>query len=140
MEEIKLHDTALYQNLRYAFRQTILDNCDKILDALMPVVEPLIEQLERDLEAYKTIKISGTTPVLIDSYLEKFKSLQHIAIDTKHTTCDYGFMPTLYYYDRMWHVDWMNDENGSIKEFSGETPEEVIDMASEWFHSNYCNG
>lgn len=140
MEEIKLHDTALYQHLRYAFRQTILANCDKILDTLMPVVEPLIEQLERDLEAYKTIKVSSTTPVLIDSYLEKFKSLQHIAMDTMHTTCDYGFMPTLYYHDRMWHVDWMNDENGSIKEFSGETPEEVIDMASEWFHSTYCNG
>ena len=99
MEEIKLHDTALYQNLRYAFRQTILANCDKILDALMPVVEPLIGQLYRDLEEYKTINVSSTTPVLIDSYLEKFKSLQHIARDT-----------------------WMNDENGSIKEFSGQLP------------------
>lgn len=139
MEEIKLHDNALYQNLRYAFKELIFENCDKMLDTLMLVVEPLIKQLERDLEAYKTIKVSSTTPVIIDSYLEKFKSLQHIAMDTMSTTCDYGFMPTLYYHDRMWHVDWMNDENGSIKEFSGETPEEVIDMASEWFHSTYCN-
>ena len=139
MEEIKLHDTALYQNLRYAFKQTILANCDKILDALMPVVEPLIGQLYRDLEEYKTINVSSTTPVLIDSYLEKFKSLQHIARDKKHTSSDYGFMPTLYHHDGMWHIDWM-DELGSFKEFSGETPEEVIDMASEWFHSTYCNG
>ena len=140
MEEIRLHDTALYHNVRYALKQRILDNCDNILEALMPVVEPLIGQLYRDLEEYKTINVSSTTPVLIDSYLEKFKSLQHIAIDRKHTTCDYGFAPTLYYYNGMWHVDWTNDIDGSIKEFTGETPEEVIDLASEWFHSTYCNG
>lgn len=139
MEELKLNDTALYQHLRYALKQRILDNCDKILDAFMPVVEPLIGQLYRDLKEYKTINVSSTTPVLIDSYLEKFKSLQHIARDKKRTSSDYGFMPTLYHYDGMWHVDWM-DEVGSFKEFSGETPEEVIDMASEWFHSTYCNG
>lgn len=139
MEEIRLHDTALYRNVRYALKQRILDNCDKILDAFMPVVEPLIGQLEKDLEEYKTINVSSTTPVLIDSYLEKFKSLLPISKDLKSACPDYDTAPSLYYHDHMWHVDWTDGEGYSIKEFGGETPEGAIDLACEWFHSKFCN-
>lgn len=139
MEELKLNDTALYQHLRYALKQRILDNCDKILDAFMPVVEPLIGQLEKDLEEYKTIKVSSTTPVLIDTYLEKFKSLLPISKDLKSACPDYDTTPSLYYNDHMWHVVWTDSERYSIKEFGGETPEEAIDLACEWFHTKFCN-
>ena len=139
MEEIRLHDTALYHNVRYALKQRILDNCDKILDAFIPVVEPLIGQLEKDLEGYKTINVSSTTPVLIDSYLEKFKSLLPISKDLKSACPDYDTTPSLYYNDHMWHVDWTDSERYSIKEFGGETPEEAIDLAREWFHTKFCN-
>ena len=139
MEEIRLHDTALYHNVRYALKQRILDNCDKILDAFIPVVEPLIGQLEKDLEEYKTINVSSTTPVLIDSYLEKFKSLLPISKDLKSACLDYDTTPSLYYNDHMWHVDWTDSERYSIKEFGGETPEEAIDLACEWFHTKFCN-
>lgn len=139
MEEIRLHDTALYHNVRYALKQRILDNCDKILDAFMSVVEPLIGQLEKDLEEYKTINVSSTTPVLIDSYLEKFKSLLPISKGLKSACPDYDTTPSLYYNDHMWHVDWTDSERYSIKEFGGETPEEAIDLACEWFHTKFCN-
>lgn len=75
-----------------------------------------------------------------DTSLEKFKSLQHITKDLYKTLADWGYAPNLYYFDRMWHVSWVNCEEGdSVKDFEGNTPEEAIDKAYNWFHSTFCN-
>ena len=75
-----------------------------------------------------------------DDSLEKFKSLQHISGDLKSTLQDWGYAPNLYYFDGNWHVDWISCEGGdSIKDFTGDTVEEAINKACNWFHSTFCN-
>ena len=75
-----------------------------------------------------------------DSYLEKFKSLQHITKDLHKTLEDWGYAPNLYYFDGSWHVDWISCEEGdSIKGFTEDTAEKAIDEAYNWFHSTFCN-
>lgn len=75
-----------------------------------------------------------------DGSLEKFKSLQHISRDLKSTLQDWGYAPNLYYFDGNWHVDWISCEGGdSIKDFTGDTVEEAINKACNWFHSTFCN-
>ena len=75
-----------------------------------------------------------------DNSLENFKSLQHISRDLKSTLQDWGYAPNLYFFDGMWHVSWISCEEGDgIKDFEGNTPEEAIDKASDWFHSTFCN-
>ena len=75
-----------------------------------------------------------------ENSLEKFKSLQHISGDLHQTLEDWGYAPNLYFFDGMWHVSWVSCEEGdSIKDFEGNTPEEAINKASDWFHSTFCN-
>lgn len=75
-----------------------------------------------------------------DNSLEKFKSLQHISRDLHQTLEDWGYAPNLYFFDAIWHVSWISCEEGdSIKDFEGNTPEEAIDKAYNWFHSTFCN-
>ena len=75
-----------------------------------------------------------------DNFLEKFKSLQHISGDLHQTLEDWGYAPNLYFFDGVWHVSWISCEEGdSIKDFEGNTPEEAIDKAYNWFHSTFCN-
>ena len=75
-----------------------------------------------------------------DNSLENFKSLQHISGDLKSTLQDWGYAPNLYFFDGMWHVSWISCEEGDgIKDFEGNTPEEAIDKACNWFHSTFCN-
>ena len=75
-----------------------------------------------------------------DKSLEKFKSLQHITKDLHQTLEDWGYAPNLYFFDGMWHVSWISCEEGdSIKDFEGNTPEDAIDKAYNWFHSTFCN-
>lgn len=75
-----------------------------------------------------------------DDSLGNFKSLQHISRDLKSTLQDWGYAPNLYYFDGMWHVSWISCEEGDvIKDFEGNTPEEAIDKACNWFHSTFCN-
>lgn len=72
--------------------------------------------------------------------LDKFKSLQHISGDLKSTLQDWGYAPNLYHFDGNWHVDWISCEEGdSIKGFTGDTAEEAINKAYDWFHSTFCN-
>lgn len=72
--------------------------------------------------------------------LDKFKSLQHISGDLKSTLQDWGYAPNLYHFDGNWHVDWISCEEGdSIKGFTGDTAEEAINKAYNWFHSTFCN-
>lgn len=75
-----------------------------------------------------------------NNFLEKFKSLQHITKDFHQTLEDWGYAPNLYFFDGMWHVSWISCEEGdSIKDFEGNTSEEAIDKACNWFHSTFCN-
>lgn len=75
-----------------------------------------------------------------ENSLEKFKSLQHITKDLHQTLEDWGYAPSLYFFDGMWHVSWISCEDGDgIKDFEGNTPEEAIDKAFDWFHSTFCN-
>lgn len=75
-----------------------------------------------------------------DNSLEKFKSLQHISGNLHQTLEDWGYAPNLYFFDGMWHVSWIScSEGDGIKDFEGNTPEEAIDKAYNWFHSTFCN-
>ena len=100
-------------------------------------------QREHDIEVMKNIiSIINTIEVKTDeeNSLEKFKSLQHISGDLHRTLEDWGYAPNLYFFDGMWHVSWISCEEGDcIKDFEGNTPEEAIDKAYNWFHSTFCN-
>ena len=73
--------------------------------------------------------------------LEKFKSLKHISEGLKSTLTYLGYAPYLYYLDGSWYVDWIScKEINSIKCFKGDTAEEAINEAYNWFHSTFCNG
>ena len=90
--------------------------------------------------AYKSILSFLDTLEVKDDSLGNFKSLQHISRDLKSTLQDWGYAPNLYYFDGMWHVSWISCEEGDvIKDFEGNTPEETIDKACNWFHSTFCN-
>jgi hypothetical protein len=81
----------------------------------------------------KTLEVKNTE-------LDKFKSLQHLSGDLKSTLQDWGYAPNLYHFDGSWHVDWISCEEGdSIKGFTGDTAEEAINKAYNWFHSTFCN-
>lgn len=92
--------------------------------------------LKKILSIIDTLKVKEVE----EGSLEKFKSLQHITRDLKRTLQDWGYAPNLYFCDEMWHVSWISCEEGdSIKDFEGNTPEEAIDKAYNWFHSTFCN-
>ena len=66
--------------------------------------------------------------------------MQHISGDLHQTLKDWGYAPNLYFFDGMWSVSWISCEEGdSIKDFEGNTPEDAIDKAYNWFHSTFCN-
>lgn len=93
-------------------------------------------------EAKEILSIIDILEVKTDeeNSLEKFKSLQHISGDLHQTLEDWGYAPNLYFFDENWHVDWISCEEGdSIKDFTGDTAEEAINKAYNWFHSTFCN-
>lgn len=95
-----------------------------------------ISGLERLLSFLDTLEVK----IDEDKSLEKFKSLQHITGDLHRTLEDWGYAPNLYFFDGIWHVSWISCEEGdSIKDFEGNTPEDAIDKACNWFHSTFCN-
>ena len=105
-----------------------------------PISSPTLEKLIE--ENKKVLSLLDTLEVKIDkeNSLEKFKSLQHISRDLHRTLEDWGYAPNLYFFDGMWNVSWISCEDGdSIKDFEGNTPEEAIDKAYNWFHSTFCN-
>ena len=118
----------------------------------------LVAEIERRLEEYRTYPDYQIDPNYMelcdilsfldtlevkevgDNSLEKFKSLQHITADLHQTLEDWGYAPNLYFFDGMWHVDWISCEEGdSIKCFTADTAEEAINEAYNWFHSTFCN-
>ena len=94
-------------------------------------------ELARDIRYKENVEVKTDK----DNSLEKFKSLQHITNDPHQTLEDWGYAPNLYFFDGMWHVDWISCEEGdSIKCFTEDTAEEAINKAYNWFHSTFCNG
>ena len=73
------------------------------------------------------------------SALQKFALLPNITMfeEGKLTKVDKeqdeGYTPTLYYYNKSYQLAWINDENNSICNITGDTPEEVINKAF-----NFC--
>lgn len=63
-----------------------------------------------------------------------FKELPHID-SSRFTCCDNeGYVPSLYFYNGFWIVDWIHCEDGdSLFSFSGETPEEAIQKAYKYY-------
>lgn len=45
---------------------------------------------------------------------------------------DEGYTPTLYWYDKAYCVDWIDEENDTILGFNGDTPEEAINKAFDF--------
>lgn len=104
-----------------------------------------LKKLKRNLSASPIVVIEDVES-LVESLevkntdLDKFKSLQHMSGDLKSTLQDWGYAPNLYHFDGNWHVDWISCEEGdSIKGFTGDTAEEAINKAYDWFHSTFCN-
>ena len=73
------------------------------------------------------------------SALQKFALLPNITIFEEGELIkvdkerDEGYAPTLYYYNKSYQLAWINDENNSICNIAGDTPEEVINKAF-----NFC--
>ena len=45
---------------------------------------------------------------------------------------DEGYTPTLYYYNKSYQLEWIDDENISIYNITGDTPEEAINKAFDF--------
>lgn len=74
--------------------------------------------------------------------LQKFALLPNITmfeegeltkVDKKQ---DEGYTPILYWYDKAYCVDWMSEENDTICNITGDTPEEAINKAFDFCLSN----
>ena len=99
-------------------------------------IEAKIDILQHLLSFLDTLEVKTDE----DNSLEKFKSLQPISGDLRQTLKVWGYAPNLYFFDGMWHVGWFScEETDIIKDFEGNTPEEAIDKAYNWFHSTFCN-
>lgn len=64
-------------------------------------------------------------------YLELFKKLPHLNYK-EEVIPDWGYSASLYHYDDLWVVDWINDDSESSLTFSAATPEEAIGKAYEY--------
>ena len=70
--------------------------------------------------------------------LEKFTFLPNITIFEEGELTkvdkeqDEGYTPTLYYYNKSYQLEWIDDENNSICNITGDTPEEVINDAFDF--------
>ena len=143
MENLEIKNTALYQTIQNTIKEILKQNIDAVLDSVMPIFEPFISEHLNQYEEVRKLLITSTAPITFvhNVALDKFKTLQHITGDMKSTVEDWGYAPNLYHFDGSWHVDWISCEEGdSIYGFTGETPEDAIDKAYDWFHSTFCNG
>ena len=143
MENIEIKNTALYSTIEYTIKEILKRNIDEVSDSLMPIFEPFIRERLTQYEEVGKLLITPTAPITYvhNVALDKFKTLQHISGDLKHTLEDWGYTPNLYHFDGSWHVDWIHcDDGDSLKGFTAETAEEAIDKAYDWFHSTFCNG
>ena len=131
---------------KYIPLNSVVMEINRQIELLKPYLGDCAEQILAEANAKLSVleglkNFLETLEVKIDeNHLEKFKSLQHISRDLHQTLEDWGYAPNLYFFDGMWHVSWISCEEGdSIKDFEGNTPEEAIDKACNWFHSTFCN-
>ena len=61
--------------------------------------------------------------------ITKFEKGKFIKVDKEQ---DEGYTPTLYFYDKAYCVDWINEENDTILSSNGDTPEEAINKAFDF--------
>ena len=72
------------------------------------------------------------------SALQKFSLLPNINIFEEgefkkvDKEQDEGYTPTLYYYNKSYQLEWINNENNSIRNIAGDTPEEAINKAFDF--------
>ena len=72
------------------------------------------------------------------SALEKFALLPNITMFEEGELTkvdkeqDEGYTPTLYYYNKSYQLEWIDDENNSIYNITCDTPEEVINDAFDF--------
>lgn len=70
--------------------------------------------------------------------LEKFALLPNITMFEEGELTkvdkqqDEGYTPILYYYNKNYQVEWIDDENDAICNITGDTPEEAIDKAFDF--------
>lgn len=70
--------------------------------------------------------------------LEKFALLPNITMFEEGELTkvdkqqDEGYTPTLYYYNKNYQVEWIDNENNAICNITGDTPEEAIDKAFDF--------
>lgn len=66
--------------------------------------------------------------------LEKFKKLPQHITHKYELLYDYGYCPNLYHFDGNWHVTYIHCEDmDGLDDFTGNTPEEAIDKAYDWY-------
>ena len=67
---------------------------------------------------------------------EMFKELPHLNGDYE-VVPDWGYTPTLFHCDTLWHVAWIHCEEGDeLINFHGKTPEEAIEKAYNDYHKS----
>lgn len=70
--------------------------------------------------------------------LEKFALLPNITMFEEGELTkvdkqqDEGYIPTLYYYNKNYQVEWIDDENNAICNITGDTPEKAINKAFDF--------
>ena len=70
--------------------------------------------------------------------LEKFALLPNITMFEEGELTkvdkeqDEGYTPTLYYYNKNYQVEWIDDENDAICNITGDTLEEAINKAFDF--------
>lgn len=70
--------------------------------------------------------------------LEKFALLPNIImleegeLKKVNKEQDEGYTPTLYYYNKNYQVEWIDNENAAICNITGDTPEEAINKAFDF--------
>lgn len=87
------------------------------------------EELTQNYKSSNALELFTKLPYLTEDEQD------NLIIASEENTCPY--IPTLYYYDEMFVVDWCSGETGdTIYAKSGNTPEEAIQKAYDWCLTN----
>lgn len=69
-------------------------------------------------------------------YIKLFQSLPNFNLN-KQIVLNDSYNPTLYKWDGYWVVDWISDEEDSLLNVVGNSPEEAIKNAVKYINENY---
>lgn len=121
-------------------------NYDKNAEKRKSICEGQLEQMHKQLWAMKAycdalcarlqmrgICFNGCDLDELKGGLALFMKLPHINSNKVVTFDSWGYVPSLYYFDGSWVVDWLHSEDGdSLVSFSADTPEEAIQKAYDF--------